>query len=53
MKQFYGACADAPKLATLLRELPWTHNLLTLGQTKRAEARDLSAAGRAGEVEYT
>jgi hypothetical protein len=31
MKQFYEAYADAPKLAALLRELPWTHNLLILG----------------------
>jgi predicted nuclease of restriction endonuclease-like (RecB) superfamily len=40
MKQFYEAYAEAPKLAALLRELPWTHNLLILGQSKRPEERE-------------
>jgi predicted nuclease of restriction endonuclease-like (RecB) superfamily len=40
MKQFYEAYADAPKLAALLRELPWTHNLLILGQSKHPEERE-------------
>jgi predicted nuclease of restriction endonuclease-like (RecB) superfamily len=40
MKQFYEAYADAPILAALLRELPWTHNLLILGQSKHPEERE-------------
>ena len=40
MKQFYEIYADAPKLAALLRELPWTHNLLILGQSKHREERE-------------
>ena len=34
MKQFYEVYADDPKLAPLVRVLPWTHNLLILGQSK-------------------
>ena len=40
MKQFYETYADTPKLASLLRELPWTHNLLILGQSRRSEERE-------------
>jgi len=40
MKQFYETYADAPKLAPLVRELPWTHNLLILGQGNRPEERE-------------
>jgi len=40
MKQSYETYADAPNLASLLRDLPWTHNLLILGQSKRPEERE-------------
>lgn len=40
MKQFYETYADNPKLAPLVRVLPWTHNLLILGQSKRPEERE-------------
>jgi predicted nuclease of restriction endonuclease-like (RecB) superfamily len=40
MKQFYEVYADSPKLAPLVRVLPWTHNLLILGQNKRPEERE-------------
>ena len=40
MKQFYETYAESPKLAALLRVLPWTHNLMILGQNKRPEERE-------------
>jgi predicted nuclease of restriction endonuclease-like (RecB) superfamily len=40
MKQFYETYADYPKLASLLRVLPWTQNLMILGQSKRPEERE-------------
>jgi hypothetical protein len=40
MKQFYDVYADQPKLAALLRVLPWTHNLMIMGQNKRPEERE-------------
>ena len=40
MKQFYEVYTDQPKLAPLLRVLPWTHNLMILGQNKRPEERE-------------
>jgi len=40
MKQFYEVYSDSPKLAPLVRVLPWTHNLLILGQSKRPEERE-------------
>ncbi len=49
MKQFYETYADSPKLASLLRVLPWTHHLLILGQARTAEEREfyLRLAARA------
>ena len=32
---------DDPKLSALVRVLPWTHNLIILGQSKRSEEREL------------
>jgi predicted nuclease of restriction endonuclease-like (RecB) superfamily len=50
MKQFYDAYEGSPKLAPLVRVLPWTHNLLILGQSKRLEEREfylrLAAKGK-------
>jgi len=40
MKQFYEAYTGSPKLAPLVRVLPWAHNLLILGQSKHPEERE-------------
>ena len=40
MKQFYEIYRDDAKLAPLVRVLPWTHNLLILGQSKRPQERE-------------
>lgn len=40
MRQFFEAYRDAPKLSPLVRVLPWTHNLIILGQSKRPEERE-------------
>lgn len=40
MRQFFEAYRGQPELSTLLRELPWTHNLIILGQAKRPEERE-------------
>jgi predicted nuclease of restriction endonuclease-like (RecB) superfamily len=48
MRQFYQTYHGQPKLATLLRELAWSHNLLILSRCKREEEREfyLRLAGR-------
>lgn len=40
MRQFFETYRDEPKLAPLVRELPWTHNLMILGKCKRKEERE-------------
>jgi predicted nuclease of restriction endonuclease-like (RecB) superfamily len=40
MMQFYEAYRNKPKLAPLVRELSWTHNLLIIGRSKRDEERE-------------
>jgi predicted nuclease of restriction endonuclease-like (RecB) superfamily len=40
MRQFFETYRDTPKLAPLVRELPWTHNLLIMGRSKREEERE-------------
>ena len=40
MKQFFETYHAEPKLSALLRELPWTHNLMILGKSKRSEERE-------------
>lgn len=40
MAQFFETYRRLPKLAALLRELSWTHNLLILGKCKRNEERE-------------
>ncbi len=40
MRQFFEAYHDPPKLSALLRQLSWTHNLLILEKSKRAEERE-------------
>lgn len=39
MRQFFDAYRAEPKLSPLVRELPWTQNLIILTQSKRAEER--------------
>ncbi len=40
MMQFYETYRGQPKLATLLRELSWSHNLAILSRSKRDEERE-------------
>ncbi|MGH8474964.1 MAG: PDDEXK nuclease domain-containing protein [Methylococcales bacterium] len=40
MRQFYEAYRDDEKVSALLRQLPWTHNLIILNQSKRSEERE-------------
>lgn len=40
MRQFYETYRDGSIVAALLRQLPWTHHLIILGQSKRAEERE-------------
>jgi len=40
MRQFFETYRDEPKLAPLVRELSWTHNLLIMSRCKRDEERE-------------
>lgn len=40
MRQLFEAYRRDPKLSPLVRDLPWTHNLIILSQTKRQEERE-------------
>jgi predicted nuclease of restriction endonuclease-like (RecB) superfamily len=40
MRQFYETYRGDEKVAPLVRQLPWTHNLLILSRAKRAEERE-------------
>ena len=40
MRQVFEAYRDSPILSALLRELPWTHNLIILSRSKRPEERE-------------
>lgn len=40
MRQFYEAYQGDEKVSALLTQLPWTHNLLILTQSKRPEERE-------------
>jgi len=40
MRQFFEAYGNEPRLSPLARVLPWTHNLIVLGQSKRPEERE-------------
>jgi predicted nuclease of restriction endonuclease-like (RecB) superfamily len=40
MRQFYETYRDDEKVSALLRQLPWTHNLIILSQSKRPEERE-------------
>ncbi len=39
MRQFYEICRNDEKLSTLVRELPWTHNMIILSKHTRREER--------------
>lgn len=39
MKQFYETYADHPELSALLRETPWTHNMIIFSRCKTLEER--------------
>jgi len=40
MRQFFDIYRGEPKVAPLVRQLPWTHNLLILSKCKRPEERE-------------
>ena len=40
MKQFYETYKDESKLAPLVREISWTHNLIIMSRTKTIEERE-------------
>ena len=40
MRQFFETYRVRPKLAPLVRELPWTHNLIIMSRCKRDEERE-------------
>ena len=40
MRQFYETYRHEEKVAPLVRQLPWSHNIVILGQTKRPEERE-------------
>ncbi|MCC6178179.1 MAG: DUF1016 family protein [Chloroflexi bacterium] len=40
MRQFFEAYRDHQKVSALLAQLPWTHHLVILGQSKRPEERE-------------
>ena len=40
MKQFYETYSPNPKLAPLVRELGWTHNLIILGHARSGQERE-------------
>jgi predicted nuclease of restriction endonuclease-like (RecB) superfamily len=40
MRQFYETYAGDKKVSPLVTQLPWTHNLIILGQAKRPEERE-------------
>ena len=40
MRQFFETYRGQPKLAPLVRELSWTHNLLIMSRSKREEERE-------------
>ena len=40
MRQFFDTYSGDANLSPLVRDLPWTHNLIILGQSKRPEERE-------------
>jgi predicted nuclease of restriction endonuclease-like (RecB) superfamily len=46
MRQFYETYRDHEKVSPLVRQLPWTHNLIILGQSKLPEEREFICVWR-------
>ena len=40
MKQFYEAYKDSSKLSPLVREIPWTHNMIILSSSKSTDEQE-------------
>lgn len=40
MRQFYETYCEDEKVSPLVRQLPWTHNIIILSQSKRPEERE-------------
>lgn len=40
MRQFFEAYSDEEKVSPLVRQLPWTHNLIILSRCKRSDERE-------------
>lgn len=40
MRQFYEAYQDEQIVSPVVRQLPWTHNMIILNQSKRSEERE-------------
>lgn len=40
MRQFFDTYAGVPIVSPLVRQLPWTHHLIIMGQSKSAEERE-------------
>ena len=40
MRQFYEAYRNEKIVAPVVRQLPWTHNMIILNQSKRPEDRE-------------
>ena len=40
MRQFYETYREQPILSPLVRELPWTHHMIIMGQCRREEERE-------------
>lgn len=49
MRQFFEIYHSHPKVAALLRQLPWTHHLLILGRCKLPEEREFYVRAAAAE----
>jgi len=45
MRQFYETYQEDQIVAPLVRQLPWTHNLIILSQSKQAEEREFYLRG--------
>jgi len=46
MRQFYQAYRGQEKVAPLVRQLPWTHNLIILGQSNVQESASFTFDSR-------
>jgi hypothetical protein len=44
MRQFHETYQGDEKVVPLVRQLPWSHHLVILGQSKRSEEREFLSA---------